>query len=80
VLQAVGGSTNAIVHLTAIPGRHAAVAGTIDLETTDDVGRKVPLLVDLKPSGEGYMTDFHVSGGMPALLQALKPLCFIWVP
>ncbi|KAJ4351184.1 uncharacterized protein N0V89_006523 [Didymosphaeria variabile] len=74
VLQAIGGSTNAVVHLMAIIGRHPEVAGTIDLETFDEIGRKTPLLVDLKPSGENYMTDFHNSGGMLALLHALKPL------
>ncbi|KAH7311664.1 dihydroxy-acid/6-phosphogluconate dehydratase [Stachybotrys elegans] len=74
VLQAIGGSTNAIVHLMAIVGRHPAVAGTITLDTIDEVGRKTPLLVDLKPSGDNYMNDFHNSGGMPALLHQLKPL------
>lgn len=74
VLQAIGGSTNAVVHLMAIIGRHPAVAGTIDLNTFDEIGRRTPLLVDLKPSGENYMTDFHNSGGMLALLHELKPL------
>ena len=74
VLQAIGGSTNAIVHLMAIVGRHPDVTGTITLQTIDDIGRTTPLLVDLKPSGENYMTDFHNSGGMPALLHQLKPL------
>lgn len=62
VLQAIGGSTNAVVHLMAIIGRHPDVAGTITLETFDEIGRKTPLLVDLKPSGDNYMTDFHNSG------------------
>lgn len=74
VLQAIGGSTNAVVHLMAIIGRHPEVAGTISLDTFDEIGRKTPLLVDLKPSGENYMTDFHNSGGMLALLHELKPL------
>lgn len=74
VLQAIGGSTNAVVHLMAIIGRHPKVAGTITLDTFDEIGRKTPLLVDLKPSGENYMTDFHNSGGMLALLHELKPL------
>ncbi|KAL5425966.1 hypothetical protein PMIN04_002196 [Paraphaeosphaeria minitans] len=74
VLQAIGGSTNAVVHLMAIIGRHPEVAGTIDLDTFDEIGRNTPLLVDLKPSGENYMTDFHNSGGMLALLHELKPL------
>jgi dihydroxy-acid dehydratase len=74
VLQAIGGSTNAVVHLMAIINRHPAVAGTITLDTFDEIGRRTPLLVDLKPSGENYMTDFHNAGGMPALLHTLKPL------
>jgi dihydroxy-acid dehydratase len=74
VLQAIGGSTNAVVHLMAIINRHPRVAGTIDLKTFDDIGRKTPLLVDLKPSGDNYMTDFHNAGGMLALLHTLRPL------
>ncbi|CAN9473966.1 unnamed protein product [Alternaria alternata] len=77
VLQAIGGSTNAVVHLMAVIGRHPTVAGTIDLSTFDDIGRRTPLLVDLKPSGKNYMTDFHNSGGMLALLHALKPLLYL---
>ncbi|CAN9172058.1 unnamed protein product [Alternaria sp. RS040] len=77
VLQAIGGSTNAVVHLMAIIGRHPTVADTIDLSTFDDIGRRTPLLVDLKPSGKNYMTDFHNSGGMLALLHALKPLLYL---
>lgn len=71
VLQAIGGSTNAIVHLMAIIGRHPKVAGSITLDTVDEIGRKTPLLVDLKPSGENYMTDFHNSG------QSLLPHMFV---
>lgn len=74
VLQAIGGSTNAIVHLMAIIGRHPDVAGTIDLDLIDEIGRQTPLIVDLKPSGDNYMNDFHNSGGMLALLHELKPL------
>ncbi|KAK7745753.1 hypothetical protein SLS62_009634 [Diatrype stigma] len=74
VLQAIGGSTNAVVHLMAIANRHPALAGTITPQTVDDVGRGVPLLVDLKPSGDGYMTDFHAAGGLPELLRHLRPL------
>jgi dihydroxy-acid dehydratase len=74
VLQAIGGSTNAVVHLLAIINRHPKVAGTIDLQTFDEIGRKTPLLVDLKPSGDNYMTDFHNAGGMLALLHTLRPL------
>lgn len=74
VLQATGGSTNAVVHLLAIAGRHPDVAGTVDLDTFDEIGRRTPLLVDLKPSGDNYMTDFHNSGGMLALFHQLRPL------
>jgi dihydroxy-acid dehydratase len=74
VLQAIGGSTNAVVHLMAIINRHPDLAGKIMLKDFDDIGRRVPLLVDLKPSGENYMTDFHNAGGMLALLHTLRPL------
>jgi dihydroxy-acid dehydratase len=74
VLQAIGGSTNAVVHLMAIINRHPQVAGSITLDTVDDIGCRTPLLVDLKPSGSNYMTDFHNSGGMAALLRELRPL------
>jgi dihydroxy-acid dehydratase len=74
VLQAIGGSTNALVHLMAILNRHPTLAGTITPATIDAIGRRTPLLIDLKPSGDNYMTDFHNAGGMPALLHELKPL------
>jgi dihydroxy-acid dehydratase len=74
VLQAIGGSTNAMVHLMAIINRHPALAGTITPATIDSIGRQTPLLVDLKPSGDNYMTDFHNAGGMPALLHELRSL------
>lgn len=74
VLQATGGSTNAVVHLMAIINRHPELQGQITLSTFDKIGKKTPLLVDLKPSGDNYMTDFHNGGGMLALLHRLKPL------
>ncbi|CAG8286396.1 unnamed protein product [Penicillium salamii] len=76
VLQEIGGSTNAVVHLMAIINRHPDLCGSgdITLQTFDDIGRKVPLLIDLKPSGDNYMTDFHNAGGMLALLHTLRPL------
>ncbi|KAF4125987.1 dihydroxy-acid dehydratase [Geosmithia morbida] len=77
VLQATGGSTNAIVHLMAIIGRHPKVSGTISLDTVDEIGRKTPLLVDLKPSGSNYMSDFHNSGGMLVLLLEIKSLLYL---
>ena len=74
VLQAIGGSTNAVVHLMAIVNRHPELRGKITLQTFDEIGRSVPLLIDLKPSGDNYMTDFHNAGGMLALLHTLRPL------
>lgn len=71
VLLAIGGSTNAIVHLTAMAGRCGL---EVDLEALDRVGRETPVLLDLKPSGEHYMEDFHHAGGMATLLRELKPL------
>ncbi|KAJ5126182.1 hypothetical protein N7526_008359 [Penicillium atrosanguineum] len=74
VLQAIGGSTNAVVHLLAIANRHPDLQGVITLQTFEEIGKKTPLLVDLKPSGDNYMNDFHNAGGMLALLQVLRPL------
>ncbi|KAK5946840.1 hypothetical protein PMZ80_000984 [Knufia obscura] len=74
ILQAIGGSTNAIVHLMAIINRHPDPnVHSITLKDIDEIGRRTPLLIDLKPSGEGYMTDFHNAGGMLALLHTLRP-------
>jgi dihydroxy-acid dehydratase len=77
VLQAIGGSTNAVVHLMAIINRHPQLQGQITLQTFDDIGPSVPLLIDLKPSGDNYMTDFHNAGGMLALLHVLRPLLYL---
>ena len=71
VLLAIGGSTNAIVHLTAIAGR---LGLEVDMEALDRMGRDTPVLLDLKPSGQHYMEDFHKAGGMATLLRELKPL------
>jgi dihydroxy-acid dehydratase len=71
VLLAIGGSTNGIVHLSAIAGR---LGCEIDLAALDRMGRETPVLVDLKPSGRHYMEDFHAAGGMATLLRELKPL------
>jgi dihydroxy-acid dehydratase len=69
VLQSIGGSTNALIHLSAIAGR----AGVqLDLDEFDRLGTSVPLLVDLKPSGDHYMEDFHYAGGMPRLMKELS--------
>ncbi len=71
VLLSVGGSTNAIVHLTAIAGR---LGIEIPLARFNQLSDETPVLVDLKPVGQGYMEDFHAAGGMGALLRELKPL------
>jgi len=69
VLQAISGSTNAIVHLAAIAGR-AGLA--YDLAELDAVGRETPVLLNLKPAGHFFMEDFHSGGGLPALWRRLK--------
>ena len=71
VLLAIGGSTNGLVHLAAIAGR---VGLDIDMQALDRMGRETPVLLDLKPSGQHYMEDFHHAGGMATLLRELKPL------
>jgi dihydroxy-acid dehydratase len=71
VLLALGGSTNALIHLTAIAGRRGV---RIDLRKLNELSDTTPVLVDLKPTGEGYMEDFHAAGGMPALLWELRDL------
>ena len=71
VLLAIGGSTNAIVHLTAIAGR----AGVkIDLNRLNELSDSTPVLVDLKPTGQFYMSDLYAAGGVGAVLRELKPL------
>lgn len=69
VLQAIGGSTNAIIHLAAIARR---LGLALDLDRFDGLGRDVPVLVDLKPSGAQYMEHFHWAGGMPRLLKEVR--------
>ena len=71
VLLALGGSTNALIHLTAIAGRRGI---RIDLARLNELSDTTPVLVDLKPTGEGYMEDFHAAGGLPALLWELRDL------
>ena len=71
VLLALGGSTNALIHLTAIAGR---LGIPVDLRRLNALSDTTPVLVDLKPTGQGYMEDFHAAGGIPALLRELRPL------
>ena len=71
VLLALGGSTNAVIHLTAIAGRAGVKVG---LEQLNKLSDSTPVLVNLKPVGNGYMEDFFSSGGMGALLRELKQL------
>jgi dihydroxy-acid dehydratase len=71
VVLAIGGSTNAVIHLTAIAGRAGV---NVSLARFNELSDSTPLLVDLKPVGNGYMEDFFAAGGMGALLRELKPL------
>ncbi|MBI1943095.1 MAG: dihydroxy-acid dehydratase [Betaproteobacteria bacterium] len=71
VLLAIGGSTNAIVHLTAIAGR---VGIEVSLKKLNELSDSTPVLVDLKPTGQYYMSDLHAAGGIGAVLRELKPL------
>ena len=69
--MAIGGSTNAIVHLVAIAGR----AGVpLPLARFDELSRTTPLLANVRPSGKHLMEDFYYAGGLPALLKELLPL------
>jgi dihydroxy-acid dehydratase len=71
VLLALGGSTNAIIHLTAVAGR---LGIKIPLKRLNELSDTTPVLVNLKPTGENYMEDFHSAGGMSAVLRELRPL------
>jgi dihydroxy-acid dehydratase len=69
VLLAVGGSTNALIHLTAVAGR---VGVPISLAELNRLSDDTPVLVDLKPSGQHYMEDFFAAGGLGAVLRELR--------
>jgi dihydroxy-acid dehydratase len=71
VLLAIGGSTNAIIHLTAIAGR---LGIRVSLARLNELSDATPMLVDLKPTGSHYMEDFFAAGGMTAVLRELRPL------
>jgi dihydroxy-acid dehydratase len=77
VLLALGGSTNAVIHLTAIAGRAGVKVSLEQLNTLSDT---TPVLVNLKPVGNGYMEDFYAAGAMGALLRELKPLLHLDCP
>ena len=68
---AIGGSTNAVIHLLAIAGR---IGIDLKLSDFDDLGRQVPCLLDLQPSGKFLMEDFFYAGGLPAVLREVQHL------
>ena len=68
VLQAIGGSTNGLIHLAAIAGR---LGIDIDAAAFDRMGGETPVLVDLKPSGQHYMEDLNKAGGLTPLLREI---------
>ena len=74
VLHAIGGSTNALIHFTAIAAR---LGIKLDLERFDRLGRNIPVLVDLKPSGSHYMEHLYEDGGLMGVLRELKPHLYL---
>ncbi|MDX6534369.1 MAG: hypothetical protein QOF68_2113 [Gaiellales bacterium] len=71
LLMAIGGSTNAVIHLLALAGR----AGIrLDLAQFDEISQRTPVVVNLQPSGEHFAVDLHEAGGIPAVLRAIEPL------
>jgi len=70
VNSAIGGSTNFIIHLLAIAGR---IGVPLSLEDFDAIGSKVPLLLNLKPSGKYLMEDFYYAGGLPVIIREMQP-------
>ena len=77
VLMALGGSTNALIHVIALAGR----AGIeIPLERFEEIGRKTPYLVNMRPSGKYLMEDFYYAGGLAALLEGMRDLLELDVP
>ena len=71
VLLAIGGSTNAVIHLAAIAGR---VGLSFDLKRFDELSETTPVIVDLKPTGQHYMEDLAAAGGIPAVMRELREL------
>jgi dihydroxy-acid dehydratase len=77
LLMAIGGSTNAVLHLTAIAGR----AGIdLDLGRLNAISDTTPVVVDLKPTGPHYMEDLFAAGGIGAVLRELRPLLHLDCP
>jgi len=68
---AAGGSTNAVIHLTAMAQR---LGIGVDLDGFDRIARETPVLIDLKPTGQGYMEDLHHAGGLVPMLREITPL------
>jgi dihydroxy-acid dehydratase len=77
VLGAIGGSTNAVLHLLAIAGR---LSVPLELAEFDRLTADIPLLVNLQPSGRFLMEDLHYAGGLPAVLKELVPLLHVDAP
>ena len=77
VLLAIGGSTNGLIHMTAVAGR---LGIEVDLEAFDAMGRETPVLVDLKPSGAGYMEDLQKAGGLTTVLREIRDLLHLDAP
>jgi dihydroxy-acid dehydratase len=71
VNAAIGGSTNAVIHLLAIAGR---IGVKLELDDWDRIGSQLPCLVDLQPSGRFLMEDFYYAGGVPAVMKEIAHL------
>ena len=71
VLLAIGGSTNGLIHITAMAGR---LGIEVSLDRVDELARETPVIVDLKPSGEHYMQELHEAGGFTTIMRTLSPL------
>ena len=71
VLMALGGSTNGLIHVIAMAGRAGI---NIPLERFEEIGRKTPYLVNMRPSGKYLMEDFYYAGGLSALLEGMRDL------
>ena len=69
VLLALGGSTNAVIHLTALAGR---LGIKLNLSMFDSQSKKIPVIANLKPSGKYLMEDFYYAGGVGALINELS--------